>query len=84
MDPVKFLREVASDVIHVHLADNLGPRSPSFHMPLGAGNIKLRDVFKELKSSGYEGMLIVEGGGEDPREFISKSLRAIREAIEEL
>lgn len=71
MGPVKFLREISSEVVHVHLADNLGPGSPSFHMPLGTGNIKLREIFEELRSFDYKGMLIVEGGGKNPREFIS-------------
>ncbi len=35
MDLVEFLKQVADKVIHVHLSNNNGPASTSFHMPLG-------------------------------------------------
>ncbi len=83
MDPVEFLKQVVDKIVHVHLSDNTGPTSPSFHMPLGTGNVNLVDVFKELANGGYEGMLIVEGGGENPREFVERSLKVIKSAMKE-
>ncbi|RLG50216.1 MAG: hypothetical protein DRO00_09040 [Thermoproteota archaeon] len=83
MDPVEFLKQVADKVVHVHLSDNTGPTSASFHMPLGTGNVNLVDIFKELANGGYEGMLIVEGGGENPKDFIERSLKVIKSAIKE-
>jgi sugar phosphate isomerase/epimerase len=84
MDPVEFFRQVSDKVVHVHLSDNKGPTSSSFHMPLGTGSVNLLEVFRELRYAGYEGMLIVEGGGNNPREFIKESLRVIRDVMKEL
>ena len=82
-NPVEFLKQVLDKVVHVHLSDNTGPASASFHMPLGTGNLNLVDVLRELANGGYEGMLIVEGKGENPEEFVKRTLRVIRSAMEE-
>ena len=82
MRPADFLRPIVDKVIHVHLSDNLGPASPSFHMSLGAGSVNLAEVFGILMENGYEGLLIVEGKGRESEEFIKRTLKEIRTAIE--
>jgi sugar phosphate isomerase/epimerase len=44
---------------HVHLHDNKGGHE-DLHMPLGAGNLDLSGVVKELKSLGYDGTITLE------------------------
>ncbi len=84
MDPVELFKKISDKVIHVHLADNTGPRSASFHMPLGTGSVDLIGFFRELRKCRYEGMLIVEGRGENPKDFIKRTLKFIKETLEEI
>jgi len=81
MRPADFLKPIADKVIHLHLSDNCGPTSPSFHMPMGTGTVNLAEIFEILMENGYKGLLIVEGRGKNLEEFIKSTLKEIKTAM---
>ena len=56
-DACKFIRKLHAKIKHVHIHDNFGKED--LHLPIGVGQIKWRDVIKELKRY-YDGTITLE------------------------
>jgi hypothetical protein len=59
-DVIKEAEKIAPFVKHVHLSDNFG--LDHTELPMGMGNVPLKEVMKKLGEKGFEGKKIVEAG----------------------
>jgi sugar phosphate isomerase/epimerase len=77
-DPFKFLEEMKSSIVHVHLSDNLMPEKDC--MPPGKGNFDFKRLFGELEKADYKGDYVIEiySEGYD----VEKELRDSKEYLE--
>ncbi|MDO8622801.1 MAG: TIM barrel protein [archaeon] len=57
-DIVKETEKVAKFVKHVHLSDNFGFEHTE--LPMGMGNVPIKDIMNKLGEAGYEGKKIIE------------------------
>lgn len=53
--------KLSKRLVYIHLADNDGTHP--YHLPAGRGNIDFLDVFRSLKSVGYDSYVNVDYGG---------------------
>ena len=74
-DPLKGLRSVISEVVHVHVDDCRNQKHE--HLPLGEGELDLSALVGELTNHGYTGQLLVELSRDSHRapELVEQSLR---------
>lgn len=73
-----FLDKFSDRLFHVHFSDNLGG-TQDLHLPIGAGNIRWKEIIKALKKIGYEGTITLEVFSEY-RDYLLKS----KEIVEKL
>jgi len=59
-DIIKETEKIAPYVKHVHLSDNFGLEHTE--LPMGMGNVPLKEMLKKLKEKGFEGKKIIEAG----------------------
>mgnify|MGYP001569975047 CR=1 FL=1 len=59
-DVIKQSEIIAPFVKHVHLSDNFG--MDHTELPMGMGNVPMKDIMKKLGEKGFEGKKIVEAG----------------------
>ncbi len=59
-DLIKEAKEVAPLVKHVHLSDNFGFEHTE--LPMGMGNVPIKEIMKKLGEEGFEGKKIIEAG----------------------
>ncbi|NOZ22942.1 MAG: sugar phosphate isomerase/epimerase, partial [Planctomycetes bacterium] len=78
-DPVRLAREVRDHVVHVHASDRL---SNGTHCPIGQGIVPFPEIFKILKSAGYDGWISMEVGGAKGEEGIRQSREYVMETWE--
>ncbi len=57
-DIIKETKKIAPYVKHVHLSDNFGYEN--VELPMGMGNVPIKEVRKELKEKGFKGKEVVE------------------------
>jgi len=57
---VKQTEMIAPFVKHVHLSDNFG--MDHTELPMGMGNVPLKEIMDKLKKAGYKGKEIIEAG----------------------
>ncbi len=77
-DPVSTLKEVADQVIYVHVKDIggalLGERGKITGTPVGVavgkGNVDIKGCISILKSAGYNGVYSIEAGEADLKESL--------------
>ncbi|GHV13089.1 hypothetical protein FACS1894219_07310 [Clostridia bacterium] len=62
VDIPAFIREFGDNIINVHLKDHIGKQS----VPIGTGEIPIKEIVKALDEIDYEGALAVEIEPEDP------------------
>jgi hypothetical protein len=60
-DIIKEAGEVASLIKHVHLSDNFGFEHTE--LPMGMGNVPLKEIMKKLGKKGYDAPKIIEAAG---------------------
>ncbi len=60
-DIVKEAREIAPYVKHMHLTDNFGYQDT--HLPVGMGEVPIKEILKEMEKAGFSGKEIMEAGG---------------------
>ncbi|MFH1248753.1 MAG: sugar phosphate isomerase/epimerase [archaeon] len=58
---VEETKKIAPYVKHVHLTDNFGYSDS--HLPIGMGEVPVKEMMKELEKAGYSGRHIAEAGG---------------------
>ncbi len=58
---IKETRKIAPYVKHLHLTDNFGFNDS--HLPIGMGEVPVKEMMKELEKAGYSGKAIMEAGG---------------------
>lgn len=58
-NPITFLKEFRKNIAHVHLSDNDGKHLHQ-HLPVGEGNLPIKDCIDFLKKTNYKGLLIIE------------------------
>ena len=59
-DIIKEAERIAPYVKHVHLSDNFG--LDNTELPMGMGNVPIKEVMKKLGEKGFEGKKIIEAG----------------------
>ncbi|MEM0465275.1 MAG: sugar phosphate isomerase/epimerase [Candidatus Pacearchaeota archaeon] len=59
-DIIKETEKIAPYVKHVHLSDNFGLEHTE--LPMGMGNVPLKEMMKKLGEKGFEGKKIIEAG----------------------
>lgn len=59
-DIVKETEKIAPYVKHVHLSDNFG--LDHTELPMGMGNVPIKEMLKKLGQKGFEGKKIIEAG----------------------
>ena len=57
-DVIKETKQVASEVKHVHLSDNFGFEHTE--LPMGMGNVPVKEHLEELKKKGFKGQEVIE------------------------
>ncbi len=74
---LRFMTVYPDRIHHVHVSDNFGKEDS--HLPIGAGNIRYREMIKGLKKIGYNRTITVEVFSPDP-----EYLRLSKEKISQL
>jgi L-ribulose-5-phosphate 3-epimerase len=62
-DPIKAVEILAPDIRSVHMKDARRPRAPGAwgeEVPLGSGEVNIREFIRALKHNGYAGTLTIE------------------------
>jgi len=59
-DIIKETEKIAPYVKHVHLSDNFGLEHTE--LPMGMGNVPMKEIMKKLGEKGFEGKKIIEAG----------------------
>lgn len=59
-DIVKQTKEIAPLVNHVHLSDNFG--LDHTELPMGMGNVPMKEIMDALKKKGFKGKEVIEAG----------------------
>ncbi len=77
-----FLDRFADRLFHVHFSDNLGG-TQDLHLPIGAGNIRWKDIAKALKKAGYDGTITLEVFAEY-RQYLLESRRIVEKLWQEV
>ena len=54
-------QKIAPYVKHVHMVDNFGFNDS--HLPVGMGNVPIKEMMQELKEAGFEGKAVSEAAG---------------------
>ncbi len=72
----EMLKAFGSRLRHVHLHDNRGGRD-DLHLPLGAGNVDVEAVIRELKRCHYDGTITLEVFTPD-RHYLAYSCEKLR------
>lgn len=78
----ELIRHYGPRIRHVHVHDNKGG-SEDLHLPLGAGNIDIRNALAELKATGYDGTITLEVFSRDPH-YLRYSREVLRTLWDEL
>ena len=58
---VEETKKIAPYVKHLHMTDNFGFEDS--HLPVGMGDVPVKEMMKELEKAGYSGKAIMEAGG---------------------
>ncbi|HDI02334.1 MAG TPA: sugar phosphate isomerase/epimerase, partial [Ignisphaera sp.] len=75
MNPIEYYYKVKEYVVHVHLSNNYGQKTPRVHMPLYEGTIDIVELLKIFHKHGYRGKLVIEGGAyESLKNQVSKNI----------
>jgi len=77
----EFIRRFGDKLSHLHVSDNFGKGDA--HLPIGAGMIDFRRLFKELKQIGYDETITLEVFSRD-RDYLKMSLHKVKEMWEKL
>ncbi|KPJ58150.1 MAG: hypothetical protein AMJ42_03795, partial [Deltaproteobacteria bacterium DG_8] len=75
----EFIKRYADKLFHVHISDNFG--KDDSHLPIGAGMIDFRKIFKELKNIGFDETMTLEVFSRD-RDYLKMSLTKIKQMWE--
>jgi hypothetical protein len=59
-DVIEQTKKISKYVKHVHLSDNFG--LDHTELPMGMGNVPLKEMMEQLKKAGFKGEQIVEAG----------------------
>ncbi len=59
-DIIKETEKIAPYVKHVHLSDNFGHEHTE--LPMGMGNVPIKEILKKLGKEGFEGKKVIEAG----------------------
>jgi sugar phosphate isomerase/epimerase len=62
-DPIRAIEVLAPDIVHVHVKDALYPANPGewgSEVPLGKGEVGMKEYLEELVRLGYGGPLVIE------------------------
>ncbi len=60
-DIVRESEKIAPYVKHIHLTDNFGYADT--HLPVGMGEVPVKEILKEMEKAGFAGKEIMEAGG---------------------
>lgn len=77
-----FLDKFADRLMHVHFSDNLGG-TQDLHLPIGAGNIRWKDIIKALKKIDYQGRITLEVFSEY-RQYLLESKKIVEQLWQEV
>lgn len=77
-----FLDRFSNQLMHVHFSDNLGG-TQDLHLPIGAGNIRWKDIIKALKKIGYQGRITLEVFSEY-RQYLLESKKIVEQLWQEV
>jgi len=72
---VDLAKLIADRIVHLHASDRL---KNLHHCCEGMGEVDFEGVFEVLKSSGYDGWISLEAGGENGKEDIRQGINYIR------
>jgi len=72
----EFIKRYANKLFHIHISDNYG--KDDGHLPVGAGMIDFRKMFKELKNIGFDETMTLEIFSRD-RDYLKMSLDKIKQ-----
>jgi L-ribulose-5-phosphate 3-epimerase len=62
-DPIRAIEVLAPDILHVHVKDATAPPQPGVwgkEVPLGQGEVGMKEYIEELVRFGYNGPLVIE------------------------
>jgi L-ribulose-5-phosphate 3-epimerase len=62
-DPIRAIEILAPDIVHIHVKDATAPAQPGQwgrEVPLGEGEVGMKEYIEELVRFGYEGPLVIE------------------------
>jgi sugar phosphate isomerase/epimerase len=76
---LQFMDAFPDRIQHIHVSDNFGKEDS--HLPIGAGNIRYKEMVKGLKKICYNGTITVEVFSSD-REFLRLSKERISQLFE--
>jgi sugar phosphate isomerase/epimerase len=76
---LQFMDAYPDRIQHIHVSDNFGKEDS--HLPIGAGNIRYKEMVKGLKKIGYNGTITVEVFSSD-REFLRFSKERVSQLFE--
>ncbi len=77
-----FLDKFSDQLMHVHFSDNLGG-TQDLHLPVGAGNIRWKDIIKALKKVNYQGGITLEVFSEY-RQYLLESKKIVERLWQEV
>jgi L-ribulose-5-phosphate 3-epimerase len=80
-DPIRAIEVFANDIVHVHVKDAIAPAAPGqwgTEVPLGAGEVGIKEYVEELVRLGYDGPLVVEREVGDQRGRVRDIAAGIR------
>lgn len=77
-----FLDRFSERLLHVHFSDNFGG-TQDLHLPIGAGNVRWKEVIKALKKAGYNGSITLEVFSEY-RDYLLKSKEIVEKLWQEV
>ncbi len=77
-----FLEKFSDRLMHVHFSDNFGG-TQDLHLPVGAGNIRWKDIIKALKKVGYQGKITLEVFSEY-RQYLIESKKIVEQLWQEV
>ena len=86
-DPIRALEPLAPDIVHVHVKDATYPTAPGqwgTEVPLGAGEVGIKEYVEELLRLGYTGPLVVErevGNQKERARDIAAGIRLLKKIL---
>ena len=86
-DPIRAIEPLASDIVHVHVKDAIAPTEPGQwgrEVPLGKGEVGIKEYVEELVRLGYNGPLVVErevGNQKERARDIAEGIKLLKKIL---